>query len=251
MCARYGRGDGSVIGVRVAGRVVADIHRELGLPVPGDQALYEAMLPHVPKAAFALDRVGFLAFLESALSQCLEGKPLVDDAVSSATDNQQEADTDVMSHKPTGLISVTVRKMNGVSVDIIIDDSATTEGLSDSIEACLGVPKCTQRLLLDKELLTPGCPLFQQGVNQAAVVTLVSCKPQATLLRIRRVNIGDTSVPIKTGAEAKKESTLRRKGKKVGAPDDRNDSVDATSQSKVKRAVLPDVRMRPVNLGRI
>merc|ERR1712118_130632 len=35
-----------------------------------------------------------------------------------------------------------------------------------------------------------GRPLFEQGVCSGSSITVIRCKPQATLLRIRRVNLG-------------------------------------------------------------
>jgi len=258
-------GQRNVIGVRVAGRVVADIHRELCLPVPSDEALYSAMMQYNCGNAFTLGHEDFVAFVATVLCQCIRGMSLGEED-SSATEEDRNMDT-VELQPPTsvGLITVHVHKLDGNSAAITISDSEVTETLHESVEAHLGVPKAHQRLLLGTSTLELTRPLFEQGVLEGASITVVRCKPQATLLRIRRVNLGDTSVPCRRSVT--EEAAAAPHSLSFPTKFNPRDMVRSHSAAKLapKRTELgplglppckhdrhrtSDVRIRRVNLGR-
>jgi len=193
--ARHAGSNRNAISVRVAGRVVADIHRELGLAVPTEETLYRSMMPYTNSSEFTLAHPDFVGFLEDVLRDCISGTAL------RCADHDAAAPTrplTSLSHdscnKPGSAITVSVNRLDGQSTILKVDDSETAEVLHAQVEQALGIATCRQRLLLDTSPLEASRTLRDQGVSDGAVITVVSSKPpQAMLLRIRRVNIGNTS----------------------------------------------------------
>lgn len=256
------------IGLRIAGRIIADIHRELSLAVPDEEALNRAMMPCTSGGTFSLDRESFVAFVENTLVNCLQGIALGDDSHSSLYADQDTNKTEMQPRASMGSITLHAFKLDGTSATFTIDDSQTTEILQQQIQENLGVPKILQRLLLDTSMLEPGQPLFAQGVVDGSTITVTRCKPQATLLRIRRVNLGDD---IRTSC--KQPETVSRwpedgyaapsmapYSRKITHVVPKRVQCSRSHQSipkpdglhcKHERRHTPDVRIRRVNLGRL
>jgi hypothetical protein len=242
------------IGVRVAGRVVADIHRELCLPVPCEEALYGAMMQHACEA-FTLDRGGFVAFIETVLHQCIAGVPLGVEGAATSPSKHLDADMEA-SRPPTpvGTITVCVNKLDGTSADITVNNVENIDTLQESVQEELGVPKALQRLICGNSILDSKRPLFEQGVSDGEEITVIHCKPQATLLRIRRCNIGDTSVPCKTppgpctkpsAAAVPKFDLVAPKTECAFSKDELSKQIEAVhlpAQSEKKLAAKPPLR---------
>jgi len=240
------------IGVRVAGRIVADLHRELCLPIPSEEALYRAMILHSCGNAFRLGHKDFVALIERVLVFCLRGEALEEELP------YEEQDEDPVQSEPpisVGLITIHIHTVDGVSSVIKISDLETTDGLQDSVQAHFAVPQALQRLFLGTRELERSRPLFEQGVSEGAAITVVRCKPQATLLRIRRVHLGDTSVPIKNACRHVPQSQLETKTVTQRMP--RSDSATQIAPKhielacRIDRQPVADVRIRRANLGRI
>jgi hypothetical protein len=257
-------GAGSSIGLRVAGRVIAGIHRELSLRVPDEDDLYSAMMPYTSGGTFSLDRKSFVAFVENVLVHCLQGIALGDDSHSSLHVDQDANSTEMQPRAPVGAITVHAYKLDGTSATSTIDDSQTTEMLQQQVEEKLGVPKILQRLLLNTLVLEPGQPLFGQGVADGSTITVTRCKPQATLLRIRPVNLGDdvrsackqpetvSRWPEDAYAALRLEPYSHKTTQLVPKPMQCTHSLQRIPKpdGKHERRHAPDVRIRRVNLGR-
>lgn len=242
----------SAIGVRVAGRIIADLYRELCLPIPSEEALYRAMTLHSCGNAFRLEHTDFVALMERVLVHCIRGEALEEELPCA------EQNTDPVQSEPpisVGLIHVHMHRVDGASSMIQISDLETTDALQDSVQVHLAVPQALQRLLLGTRALEPCRPLFEQGVSEGAAITVVRCKPQATLLRIRRVNLGDTSVPIKKAHQHIPQSQLEKTVATERAPRNHlaTNIVPMHSElaCRIDRQPVADVRIRRANLGRI
>lgn len=256
------------IGLRIAGRIIANMHRELSLPVPDEKALNSAMMPCTSGGTFSLDRKSFVAFVEDMLVNCLQGIALGDDSHSSLHVDQDENKTEMQPCASMGSITLHASKLDGTSATFTIDDSQTTEILQQQVEESLGVPKVLQRLLLDTSLLEPGQPLFAQGVADGSTITVTRCKPQATLLRIRRVNLGDdirTSckqpeavsgwpedgyAALSIAAYSRKTTHIVPKRVQCSHAHQSIPKPDGLHCNHEQRRA-PDVRIRHVNLGRL
>uniref|UniRef100_A0A6U9K4X3 Ubiquitin-like domain-containing protein n=1 Tax=Zooxanthella nutricula TaxID=1333877 RepID=A0A6U9K4X3_9DINO len=172
------------IGVRQAAFAMADVLKRLGHEAPQEHVIYECIMVHLRGGAFALKRDEFHQFVDTALERHF-GKR----AATPPLRNCNEA-------PPAGVIAVHVAKLDGTSATVRIDDSLLGRALQLEVEARLGVPVGRQRLVLGAGLVDPDIPLHRQGVASGAFVTVVVGQPpQATLLRIRRVDLGCTTDP--------------------------------------------------------
>jgi len=181
------RGISGIIGFRVAGRVVAEIHRELSLPIPDEEVLFGAMMSHARVSTYDMDREGFVAFLDMVLRQCLQGDPLSGPSPAPACTDA----ADTTDFESFGSITVHVHKLDGTDASVVVNDFEPVEKLQDLVQEHLGVPKVLQRLMHGSTVLEPRHPMFSQGVVNDSTIMVIRHKPQATLLRIRRVNLGD------------------------------------------------------------
>lgn len=173
------------VSVRATGRVVAYIHKQFGLPVPRDDVLYSELMSSTSSGGtFAVNNEEFLNFVQDVLCQCLQDLPLTTKRPSSAPWPT------VAAAAPEGLITVTLQKLSGESIQVEVDDKETPLALGSEVQAAFGILDSCQRFVLGERPLDTRRLLFQQAVVSGSVINVVHAAPQATLLRIRRCNLG-------------------------------------------------------------
>lgn len=178
--------DGNVE-LRVAGRVISDLHRQLRLSGPCDAELCQTFMPYTSGVNTALSQNDFLTLLAEVYSKTSR------DSSSVATKNEEDSATEEL--QPQGEITVHVYSMSGASTSVSVDDGDVVKALQAVIEEKLGIPVSSQQLVLGSRMLAKDKEMYLQGVKDNSTLTLVRTKPQATILRIRKANLGDTSVP--------------------------------------------------------
>jgi hypothetical protein len=184
--------DGNVE-LRVAGRVISDLHRQLRLSGPSDAELCQTFMPYTSGANTALSQNDFLTLLAEVYSKTSRDSSFV------ATKNEEDSATEEL--QPQGEITVHVYSMNGASASLTVDDDDVVKALQAAIEEKLSIPISSQQLVLGSRMLAKDKKMYLQGVKDNSTLTLVRTKPQATILRIRKANLGDTSIPQRASSK--------------------------------------------------
>jgi hypothetical protein len=152
------------------------------------------------RGSTALCQQDFLASLKEVLDtmsrdrSCHTESASLDDTSCDTESANLDDDAATVELQPKGEITVHVFSMGGSCASLHVDDRHLGKVLQNAIEEKLKIPVCSQKLVLGSSVLTKDKALYLQGVEDNATITIVRAKPQATILRIRKANLGDTSL---------------------------------------------------------
>jgi hypothetical protein len=247
------------------------MHRQLSMRHPSDAELCRILMSYT-RGSTALCQQDFLTLLKDVL-----GKISRDTTCDTESANLDDEDATTVELQPNGEITVHVFSMGGSSASLHVDDRDLGEVLQRAIEEELKIPVCSQQLVLGSSVLKKDKELYLQGVEDNATITIVRAKPQATILRIRKTNLGDTNLwknlrnPLEPGIKAcdsfpdALETQLGRSHSLPSSKRSAKNPYSATGcvdqlpwkstlpglSGKKPRKPLPDVKIRRCKLGRV